>query len=153
MTSELFSLPVSEMFSNAAFCASPGIFPLSSSNQGLDGSAACLDRGHKPCARPLCCPTCPTWVGQAGGPHRFGSLPQAAVLEVWVVGQRPSRAQLDSGQQLHAPRKHSRPWGVRAKRLMEGCCEPLRFPGTSSTTPMGLGTTLRGQGMHGGWET
>lgn len=92
----------------------------------------------------------PPGTGQAGGPHRFGSLPQAAVLEVRVVGQRPSCAQLDSGQQLHAPRKHSRPRGVRAKRFMEGCGEPLRFPGTSSTTPTGLGTTLRGQGMHKG---
>lgn len=54
--------------------------------------------------------------------NRFGSLPQAAVLEVRVVGQRPSCAQLDSGQQLHAPRKHSCPRGVRVNPVHQLHC-------------------------------
>lgn len=51
------------------------------------------------------------------GPHRLGPLSQAFVFIVWVVGEGPSRAQLDSSQQLHAPSKHSLSWCVRATRF------------------------------------
>lgn len=98
-------------------------------------------------------PAAPPGAELGRQPHRFGPLPQAAVLEVRVVGQRPARAQLDPGQQLHASRKHSRPRGVRAKRFRERCRELPGFPGTSSATPTGLGSSLRGQGMPEGRET
>lgn len=51
------------------------------------------------------------------GPHRLGPLSQAFVLIVWVVGQGPSRAQLHSSQQLHAPSEHGLSWCVRATRF------------------------------------
>lgn len=90
-------------------------------------------------------PAVPPGAGVGGWPHRFGPLPQAAVLEVRVVGQRPARAQLDPGQQLHASRKHSRPRGVRAKRRRERCREPPGFPGTSSAMPTVSGAACEGR--------
>lgn len=68
-------------------------------------------------------------------PHRFGPLPQAVVFVVRVVGQGPPRAQLDSGQQLHAPSEHRLPWSVRAERLQESeLTSRLRSPQTTTMT-------------------
>lgn len=67
---------------------------------------------------------CPQWQYRAtevstgkDGPHRLGPLSQAFVFVVWVVGEGPSSAQLDSSQQLHAPSEHSLSWCVRATRF------------------------------------
>lgn len=52
-------------------------------------------------------------------PYRLGPLSQTFIFVVWVVGEGPSCAQLDSSQQLHASSEHGFPWCVRATRCQE----------------------------------
>lgn len=67
---------------------------------------------------------------------------------MWVVGQGPSGAQLDSCQQLHAPSKHGLPGGVRAGRFQESelasrLRSPHRQQQTQHHTPRTTGLLLQ----------
>lgn len=57
-------------------------------------------------AAPLVIPT-PVCMFHSIVPYLSGPLPQVFIFIMGVVGDNSARAQLDAGQQLHAPCKHS----------------------------------------------